>query len=168
MRRHPERHAASWEQSGAAPGGTGLNKQESETAMLDSGGIANEDTGGLGITTRRDAVPPRPAKRGRRRAMELINAADPGVHATADILTETALGTATSKLVDKLRKQGLIKTEFGSCEGGGAGHRTRNCRPVQVNMSEKMFRQLKVIAATQGLSIKEQIIQALLQQGYTE
>jgi len=128
--------------------------------MLDIAAIPDEQLA-LGMIT-----VPRTGKRGRRRRLSgMTNEA--GIQTTVDALTETALGAATSKLVDKLRKQGLIKPDPVGCEGGG-GHRTRNCRPVQVNMSEKMFRQLKVISATQGLSVKEQIIQALLQQGYTE
>lgn len=79
---------------------------------------------------------------------------------------EAALVAETGAVISNLKRQGVLKPPAAEQPGGGPGHRTKNCRPVQINLSETMFRQLKMIAATESISIKDQIIAALLQQGY--
>ncbi len=72
----------------------------------------------------------------------------------------------TDHVVKKLREQGIVKPALQEIKTGGAGHRTKDRRPVQINMTEVMYKQLKIISATHGVSVTDQIIAALEAQGY--
>jgi len=73
---------------------------------------------------------------------------------------------STDRVVKKLREQGIVKPVLHEIKTGGAGHRTKDRRPVQINMTEVMYKQLKIISATHGVSVTDQIIAALEAQGY--
>jgi len=109
--------------------------------------------------------PPR-HKRGRPRTRPPGATAGKRLPNAAGAAAEAALVAETGEVISNLQRQGVLKPPAASLPGGGPGHRTKNCRPVQINLSETMFRQLKMIAATQSISIKDQIIAALVQQGY--
>jgi len=104
-------------------------------------------------------------KRGRPRTRSL-NARQVTLVQNPALAAEAALVAETDAVISNLQRQGVLKPPAADLAGGGPGHRTKNCRPVQINLSETMFRQLKMIAATQSISIKDQIIAALVQQGY--
>lgn len=109
--------------------------------------------------------PPR-QKRGRPRTRRPHAAKAKRPQNAAGTQAETTMPADTDEIISNLQRQGVLKPPAPSLPGGGPGHRTKNCRPVQINVSETMFRQLKMIAATQSISIKDQIIAALVRQGY--
>jgi carbamoylphosphate synthase small subunit len=74
-------------------------------------------------------------------------------------------GIDTDTVVKKLREQGLVKPAP-AAKASGAGHRTKDRRPVQINITETMYKELKIVSATHGVSVTDQIIAALEAQGY--
>ncbi len=79
----------------------------------------------------------------------------------------TSIDNVPEAVVNNLRRNGVnLHSIETTPDTGGPGHRAKQRKPVQINISVNLYRQLKNMSLIHGVSITDQITEALRHIGY--